>query len=147
MWFNVEVSSHFNGSIAIVHNSTLKTPHHLRRPHLSLTQCRTSLSFRATWWDAMSHVMCTQYKQHKQAMKVKWSECKVQLKQKNNNCSCPFRARRCTKELFWYHFHCDSSDNLDNHHSYCSYGNCYLYLQKVYAMHLDHYSNIIHSTV
>ena len=35
----------------------------------------------------MSHVMCTQYKQHKQALKVRWSECKVQLKQKDNNCS------------------------------------------------------------
>ena len=33
----------------------------------------------------MSHVMYTQYKQHKQAMKVRWSECKVQLKQKNNS--------------------------------------------------------------
>ena len=30
----------------------------------------------------------TQYKQHKQAMKVRWSECKVQLKQKDDNCSC-----------------------------------------------------------
>ena len=32
--------------------------------------------------------MYTQYKIHKQAMKVKWSECKVQLKQKDDNCSC-----------------------------------------------------------
>ena len=55
---------------------------HLRWPHCSLTQCRTSLSFCATWQDV------TQYKQHKQAMKVRWSECKVQLKQKDNNCSC-----------------------------------------------------------
>ena len=38
----------------------------------------------------MSHVVCTQYKQHKQAMKVRWSECKVQLKQKDNNCFCLF---------------------------------------------------------
>ena len=36
----------------------------------------------------MSHVMYTRYKQHKQAMKVKWPECKVQLKQKDDNCSC-----------------------------------------------------------
>ena len=36
----------------------------------------------------MSHVLYTQYKHHKQAMKVRWSECKVQLKQKDNNCSC-----------------------------------------------------------
>ena len=28
----------------------------------------------------------TQFKQHKQAMKVKWSECKVQWKQKDDNC-------------------------------------------------------------
>ena len=36
----------------------------------------------------MGHVMYTQYKRHKQAMKVRWSECKVQLKQKDDNCSC-----------------------------------------------------------
>ena len=72
-WYHVEVSSHFNGSIAIVYNSTLNgsTSHHLRRPHLSLKQCTTSLPSHATWWDAMSHVMYSQPKHHKQAMKVR----------------------------------------------------------------------------
>ena len=32
--------------------------------------------------------MYTRYKQHKQTMKVRWSECKMQLKQKDDNCSC-----------------------------------------------------------
>ena len=87
----------------------------------------------------MSHVMYTQYKQHKQAMKMKWSECKVQLKQKDNiylflSVYHPFIAKRCIKDVFWYHFHCDSiGSGLSNCHSYCNHGNCCLYLQKVCA--------------
>ena len=88
VWFNVEVFSHSTGPKAMVYNSILKDPASVEVTSLQPDTVYTSLSSHATWWDAMSHVMYTRYKQHKQTMKVKWSECKVQLKQKDNNCSC-----------------------------------------------------------
>ena len=60
-WFNVEVSSHDIGSEAMVYKSTLKDHMHVSFEVTSLQWCTISLSSHATWRDAMSHVMYTQY--------------------------------------------------------------------------------------